>query len=448
MKLNDAQNGLLLTETELTALVKLLNLTPNNLSTLHLNGLTAENLEQVKTELEKLDDQTNQLMTKAVTMLAQPEQLVALHYTIGEKQLGRMVLCLSSEPEKDIAVLAKIGHFYSLNLRSPAEIFRLAAEVLMVDTNLATCNFSISLSSTATITLLALADCYRADWYQSMLTRSLPVESYTASEVTALIKDRAADFRWPLQFFAGSLSAVLADELEADDVLAGLLELIDLELISPDRNQEEEEPYAEALYSLGDEVKLLSEGLMNNAGKVVLNVSVLDEQSQVISETMFFVRDAHYLWLFNLSGSLSAVASIDRDTFTNLLEAQLSLKTVGAAIDTGTPNGQLNQGYEGYPSQPQAPSAGTPEIPQAGLVVPSPPPPLAPKPASPFEEVAARYAVIKAELDQGAINRDQFLQQVNELRFQDASGTWWQIAEDGKGWLRWDGANWVKQISN
>jgi hypothetical protein len=72
-----------------------------------------------------------------------------------------------------------------------------------------------------------------------------------------------------------------------------------------------------------------------------------------------------------------------------------------------------------------------------------PPPPPAPKPASPFEEAGARYAELKAELNRGAISREWFLRQVNELRFQDSSGTWWQITEDGQGWLKWDGGQWV-----
>ena len=94
------------------------------------------------------------------------------------------------------------------------------------------------------------------------------------------------------------------------------------------------------------------------------------------------------------------------------------------ADSTGLVNGDIARGTESMAPVP-------------------PPPPFAPKPASPFEEAAARYAELRADFDRGAVSRDGFLQQLSELRFQDATGTWWQITEDGQGWLKWDGSKWV-----
>jgi len=75
--------------------------------------------------------------------------------------------------------------------------------------------------------------------------------------------------------------------------------------------------------------------------------------------------------------------------------------------------------------------------PQVKSAVPTPPA------ASPFEEMQARYSSLRNDLDQGAISREKFRQIINELRFQDATGTWWQLSEDGQSWLKWDGSQWV-----
>jgi len=46
----------------------------------------------------------------------------------------------------------------------------------------------------------------------------------------------------------------------------------------------------------------------------------------------------------------------------------------------------------------------------------------------------------------GSISLEQFQQEVNRLRFQDAGGTWWQLHYTGI-WLKWDGTAWVEAES-
>lgn len=62
-----------------------------------------------------------------------------------------------------------------------------------------------------------------------------------------------------------------------------------------------------------------------------------------------------------------------------------------------------------------------------------------------FAETIAKYEILRTRLTSGAMDLESFTEAVNTLRFQDAAGTWWQIAEDGQGWLKWDGANWVAE---
>jgi plasmid maintenance system antidote protein VapI len=60
-----------------------------------------------------------------------------------------------------------------------------------------------------------------------------------------------------------------------------------------------------------------------------------------------------------------------------------------------------------------------------------------------FKERTKRYHLLKRDHEQGVLSDEAFREAVFTLRFQDSSGTWWQITEDGQGWLMWDGAAWV-----
>ncbi|MDZ4132061.1 MAG: hypothetical protein U1E11_02905 [Dethiobacteria bacterium] len=61
----------------------------------------------------------------------------------------------------------------------------------------------------------------------------------------------------------------------------------------------------------------------------------------------------------------------------------------------------------------------------------------------PFMHVKKRYAALKEDLAKGKIASETFRSAVYDLRFQDSAGNWWQINEDGVGWLRWNGKAWI-----
>jgi hypothetical protein len=60
-----------------------------------------------------------------------------------------------------------------------------------------------------------------------------------------------------------------------------------------------------------------------------------------------------------------------------------------------------------------------------------------------FDEAQQRFARLTARMNQGQITEEQYRTQVNELRVQDPSGTWWQPDPDSGGWIFWDGSAWV-----
>jgi hypothetical protein len=64
------------------------------------------------------------------------------------------------------------------------------------------------------------------------------------------------------------------------------------------------------------------------------------------------------------------------------------------------------------------------------------------KTVDPYQVYKKRFASLKADFEAGKLSAESFRSALEELRFEDADGTWWQIAEDGR-WLKWDGSQWV-----
>ena len=59
-----------------------------------------------------------------------------------------------------------------------------------------------------------------------------------------------------------------------------------------------------------------------------------------------------------------------------------------------------------------------------------------------FKETQVAYLNLRQKVQKKAIRREEFDRQVGQLKFQDASGTWWRIRENGQGWLALEGSDW------
>jgi hypothetical protein len=62
---------------------------------------------------------------------------------------------------------------------------------------------------------------------------------------------------------------------------------------------------------------------------------------------------------------------------------------------------------------------------------------------NPFEDLKKRYKQLRSQYDRGEITPDQFLAEVQQLRTQDSTGTWWTINSQDGSFLRYDGSQWV-----
>lgn len=54
------------------------------------------------------------------------------------------------------------------------------------------------------------------------------------------------------------------------------------------------------------------------------------------------------------------------------------------------------------------------------------------------------YRDLHKKLSTGAMDRQAFSKEVEALRLQDQSGSWWQVREADGNWLTWNGSQWVE----
>lgn len=59
-----------------------------------------------------------------------------------------------------------------------------------------------------------------------------------------------------------------------------------------------------------------------------------------------------------------------------------------------------------------------------------------------FKETQVAYLNLRQKARKKAIRPEEFDRQVAQLKFQDTSGTWWRIRENGQGWLVLEGSDW------
>ncbi len=59
------------------------------------------------------------------------------------------------------------------------------------------------------------------------------------------------------------------------------------------------------------------------------------------------------------------------------------------------------------------------------------------------EEMERRFFELKGRLEVGAITEQNFKQEIEQLRFQDAAGHWWMIGAQSGKWYYYDGVRWI-----
>lgn len=319
MKIDQEYNALFLSEIELGIVAEAQGTAKNNLSVIPPVQPSDAQKHKAQTEFNQLGQESCNIFSLALKALSSPAQVVQLHYSIAEDSVTRSTLAWSVKDTEEVAVLSQGPEGFSLNLRSAQEIKQLLLRVLAVDDTLINGNFAIGLSVTAALTLLAVMDYFRYDRYRSVLTHASPSESFAQEEILERIKDaQTEDFRWPLLFVEKVLPLDISGTLASEDISKALDELTEAGiLIKIDQDKDEA---GGVLYSLAEGAEIVNEGLLHNVSKVAIAISGQGEDNQIGHETLFFVRDPRFLWLFDFAGDTGALASLDTESFNELIE--------------------------------------------------------------------------------------------------------------------------------
>ncbi len=270
--------------------------------------------------------------------------------------------------------------------------------------------FSAGLSEDEAALFCTLLDLQRKNAWQAMAEgKPLKKTSFSSGELEAEMKEKATGQQ--LSGFLEKLTGSLRYTATAFDTLCAK------ELITSAADR----------FSLADEGFILASRLLLIKGALKYQSAWQKENSEVSVAEALCLQGG----VFDL---LHIEAGPDNVTIQAISSTELHQRLRSA----------LGQVLNYVPE-----SVNTPIPPVIEEASPAAPPPPFVEPTAPLQEpftaVQARYEALKGDLQRGLISRDAFLQQVSELRFQDSAGTWWQIAEDGQGWLKWDGSQWVVQ---
>ena len=124
--------------------------------------------------------------------------------------------------------------------------------------------------------------------------------------------------RWPLLFLEKVLPADIAASITPDEISKAFDELSGAGIaIKIDKEADESGPQ---LYALTEEAGIINKGLLHNVSKVAITISGEGENNTIGQETLFFVRDHQFLWLFDIAGKSGAIASLDVESFNELID--------------------------------------------------------------------------------------------------------------------------------
>lgn len=63
-----------------------------------------------------------------------------------------------------------------------------------------------------------------------------------------------------------------------------------------------------------------------------------------------------------------------------------------------------------------------------------------------FPKRNEQFLKVQSEFERGLLTKDQYIKEVDNLRFQNSRGTWWQPRYEDGVWLQWDGRSWIPVV--
>ncbi|MBM3250473.1 MAG: zinc ribbon domain-containing protein [Candidatus Omnitrophica bacterium] len=320
MNLNKAINSLELFPKELEALAQGLGIRRNPLCTLAPADFTPEEGQAILSDFNKLPPDERNNFTSAVRGVFNPVLAATYEQSTGEDELVRSLFAWDPKDTDHIAVLMNRGAIVDLSQRTFDELKAVMAEALVVDEKLRFARILIKLSPFAAIVLLAVFDYFRLERYRSLLKHTAPGQNFVIAEIKEIIDNSWwDDFRWPLNFVEKVMPADLSAGATLEKIQSAMdeLEKTGFILSTPPEAGET----GPAVYTLTDAALIVNHAMATNISKIAVTVSSPRPDKQTAYETLLFVRDANYLILFDITGEIGIVTTLDMQGFDKVMDS-------------------------------------------------------------------------------------------------------------------------------
>ena len=256
-----------------------------------------------KKELDQDPDQLR-LLESCLSVLADPEQVVQMHYNMADTTVSRSILAKSKEMPGLWVTLAKTGDTQRLSFRSETELRHLIGRVLSDDNTIRPTQVGCDLSTEAALAFLAILGQYRRAWLISLIRHLEPVTLFSLSDVKERLEEAdVEDFRWVLPLTDKLLPMPVAEMSVCEDPRSALLELVEKGLIEP----VDEEATAFELTEAG---KVLAEGEKQAASRMVLSKTCSTSGGQLVHDVLLFTRSSFDLTLYLMSGAEASISTL------------------------------------------------------------------------------------------------------------------------------------------
>jgi hypothetical protein len=304
--MNMDENDFILTEAEVAAAQRDLDLTPTDL------GLSPRaEPPSVATAVTVPSNEQNRFrwMMKA---LADPAKRVLFHYTVGDESLTRSVAAWGRHESSDVATMAQTGTLLRFGTRTGTDLALVASDVLAIDADVREYVLGLTMPDSALLTWLAIVEHLQALRLSAMLGHRAPEHFFDRAAVDARLAGSVdEDFRWPLMFFTKVLPTDDAAAFAGADCDADIAELEALELV---------EAAGGGVWEVTPQGVWLANEILNAVSKVGCGVAVPLPNGTIGYRTMMFVRSPLHVLLFMVDGSESVLAAVSADRVVQFLD--------------------------------------------------------------------------------------------------------------------------------
>lgn len=301
-----SENFIMLDVKELTALCKLYGFKQNKLSMINYINESTDNVE---ISLKAIPAELEQMLKEATETIAAPDRTVKMHCSIEDENITRLDFAWKKDNFHRTAVLAQKGEYKNLTISGAEEYAAMASKVLALESSPEVVECNKKLSSLALITILAMADYYRHCKLLSMLNHKPIVKSFSLRDIIERIEDSSnEDFRWALLFMEKVLPFNFSKSIEEGVIEETLEELVKEGFINKDTSNYEETGLN--FYLLADLGEVLVNDIFHDISKVAMTIGGTGTNNGPAYETIYFIRSAKRLWMFNLYGKEGIIASV------------------------------------------------------------------------------------------------------------------------------------------